>query len=404
MQRMTRHVAALVLLVLAWCGAATGDVFVLANGGRVVGELVNPKPSPSEPYTIKTSSGSRITLSRSQVKDRLRARPEEIEYEKIRPRYPDTVEGQWALAEWCRENTLLAARRVHLERVLELDPDHERARGVLGYFRKDGQWTTRQQVMEDRGMIWYRGKYRLPQEKQIIEEQEKIEAASGQWKRKLGQWRGWIGGKRTPLAYQNIRGIADPFAVEALAAALSEDSGNDHARLAYIEALARIGTTAARQALAAQALRDPIAEVRLTCLDYLKQEKAPDVVDYFIGRLRSGNNIEVLRAAVALGHLEAKSATGPLINALVTRHKFKIGGGNPGQMTTGFSSGPGGSPGSFSMGGQGPKIISRDFHNQAVLDALVSLSGGVNYGFDVARWKAWYAAQKRLPGLDARRD
>ncbi|MFH1264219.1 MAG: hypothetical protein ABIK89_00720, partial [Planctomycetota bacterium] len=333
-----------------------------------------------------------------------RPRPEEIEYEKIRPRYPDTVEAQWSLAEWCRQNTLLAERKVHLERILELNPDHEQARRVLGYFRKDGQWTTRQQVMEDRGMVWYQGEYRLPQEIQLIEEKEKIEAASGQWKRKLGLWRGWIGGNKTPLAYENIRGIADPFAVEALAAALSEDSGDDHARLAYIEALARIGTTAARQALAAQALRDPVAEVRLTCLDYLKQGTAPDVVDYFIGRLRSGSNIEVLRAAVALGHLEAKSAVGPLIGALVTGHKYKIGGGNPGQMTTGFSSGPGGSPGGLSMGGQGPKIITRYFNNQAVLDALVSLGGGVDYGFDVARWKAWYAARKRLPGLDARRD
>ena len=163
-----------------------------------------------------------------------------------------------------------------------------------------------------------------------------------------------------------------------------------------------MGTTASRKILATQSLEDPVVEVRLTCLDYLKQAKAQDVVDYFIGRLRSKNNIEILRAAVALRHLEAKSAIGPLIDALVTGHKFKISSGNPGQISTSFGSG-GASPGGLSVGGQGPKIVTRYFNNQAVLDALVSLTGGVDYGFDVALWKAWYATQKRSEGLDARR-
>jgi len=39
-----------------------------------------------------------------------------------------------------------------------------------------------------------------------------------------------------------------------------------------------------------------------------------------------------------------------------------------------------------------------------VLDALVTLSEGTNYGFDVARWKSWYTSRKRHEGLDARRD
>jgi len=403
-KRILRGVAIPAVLLWAWCGVAAGDVFLLDNGGRVVGELLNPSQVPRETYEIQTSTGGQVTLSRSQVKERLRPRPEEIQYEKIRPRYADTVEAQWSLAEWCRQHTLLAERKVHLERILELDPDHEQARRALGYFRRDGQWTTQQQVMDDQGRVWYRGEYRLPQEIQLIEEQEKVKTAVGQWKRRLNQWRDWIGGNKTALAYENIRAVADPAAVEALGAALAEDTGDDHARLAYIEALARIETPAARRVLALSSLRDPVAEVRLTCLDHLKQTKDQDIIDYFIDRLRSGDNIEVLRAAVALRSLEAESAIGPLIDALTTGHKFKVASSNPGQISTTFGTGGGASPGGLSVGGEGPKIVTRWFNNQAVLDALVSLTGGVNYGFDVTRWKAWYAAQKRFQAIDARRD
>ena len=34
----------------------------------------------------------------------------EVVYERLRPTYADTVEGQLALAEWCKQNQLLAAR------------------------------------------------------------------------------------------------------------------------------------------------------------------------------------------------------------------------------------------------------------------------------------------------------
>jgi len=404
MRRIPGGLLAPVLLALTWPGVAAGDVFILTNGGRVVGEVLNPDQVPRESYTIKTPTGGRITLARSQVKERLRPRPALIEYEQIRPRYPDTVEGQWALAEWCRENTLLSQRKIHLERILELDPDHEKARRALGYFLWNGQWKTQRQIKEDQGYVLYKGDYRLPQEIELMKEQEKVETAKGEWKKKLNRWRDWLGGSKTLLAYENIRTINDPFAVDALASALGKGEPDDQTRLAFIEALARIGTPAAVKVLALQSLADPVPEVRLTCLDYLKRAENPEAAHYFIDRLRSKNNIEINRAAVALRHLEAKSAVGPLIDALVTLHKFKVGGGNPGQISPTFGTGPGGSSGGLTVGGGGPKIITRYYNNQAVLDALVSLTDGVNYGFNVGLWKAWYAAQKRHPALDARRD
>ena len=93
----------------------------------------------------------------------------------------------------------------------------------------------------------------------------------------------------------------------------------------------------------------------------------------------------------------------PLIDALVTTHKFKIpkaGGDN--STTTTFGNGPGGKGGGMTMGG-GPTIISKKFANQPVLDALAAITG-VNFTFDQAAWKRWYAAQKKTETIDPRRD
>jgi len=403
-KRILNALTVTVVLALVLCGVAAADVFVLVGGGRVVGEPLAPNPSPQEAYTIKTSSGVQITLARSQVLKRLRPRPAEIEYEKTRSRYPDTVEGQWALAEWCRERTLLSQRNTHLERILDLDPNHEKARRTLGYFLRDGEWTTEEKVRKEDGWVRYKGRWRLPQEVEQMKERDQVKTAQSAWKQKINRWREWLGGNKAQEAYVNIQKINDPVAVAALAAALRDDR-RDPVRLLLIEALARIGTPNAVEVLAVFSLADPVPEVRLTCLDYLKRMKDQGATDYFIDALGNRDNAWVNRAAMALRHLEAKSAVGPLIDALITIHKSKITSGNPGQMSTTFGSGGagGGAPGGLSVGGEGPKIITRPIPNQTVLDALVSLTG-VDYGFDVGRWKAWYAAQRRRQEINTRRD
>ena len=46
--------------------------------------------------------------------------------------------------------------------------------------------------------------------------------------------------------------------------------------------------------------------------------------------------------------------------------------------------------------GGGPTIIYRTIPNQAVLDALVALTGQ-NFNFDKQAWKNWHAAQRKAP-------
>ena len=95
-------------------------------------------------------------------------------------------------------------------------------------------------------------------------------------------------------------------------------------RMLYIEVLANLATSKALKALAVCSIEDPVEEVRLTCLDYLEKKKSPAAVKYYEGKLRSKDNRVVNRAGNGLGRLEAESAIQPLINALVTKHKYKI--------------------------------------------------------------------------------
>lgn len=387
-------------LLLLFPATAHCEVFVLDNGGQVEGRLLNPEQSPRETFVIETPLGT-VTLAREQVAEIVRNSQREREYEAIRPTFPDTPQGQWELAEWCRQHRLGAARTKHLERVIELDPDHAEARRALGYSRRGDRWVTPEQIMTERGYVRYKGRWLTPQDVQIIEKRRQADLAEKSWYPKIKRWRGWLDSDRAHEAARNFRDIDDPSAVGALEAALRDDPNEFH-RLVYLDALTNINSP---QSLALQvdlSLEDPSEEVRLTALEYLAQSKPPDAINRYISQLRSKNNRTVNRAAVALAHMQDPGAIGPLIDALVTTHTQKIVSGSPGGMGASFGSGPGMGGGGFTAG-QSTKIIKHHLRNPAVLDALVALTGA-NFDFDIAAWKTWHANHHKPPALDARRD
>lgn len=392
------QLAGLVGALLVCCAAARGEVFELAGGGRVMGRLVNPDESPRKTYVIETVSGGRITLAADQVVGRTALSPREAEYEKLRAAAADTIEGHWRMAEWCRENFLSAHREIHLKRILQLDPDHAQARAALGYTRVDGAWKTRREAMESRGFRWYRGRWRTEQEIEVIERKTSRDKARQKWYGLLKRYRGWLDGDQAAAGRQAILAIVDPAAVDALDDALAKEEFREVKTL-YIEVLGRINTPEAVKALAVCALEDNDQEVRLFCLDFLKKEKRPDVVAEFVRALRSKDNVIVNRAGVALSVMGDHSAIGPLIDALVTRHKYTLPAGKPGSIGAGF-----GSDGSAGLSvGAKPRRVRMTHENQAVLDALVSLTGRGDFGFNVQKWKSWYARQNKAPTIDARR-
>jgi hypothetical protein len=391
------------VLLLALAAPAWADTFVLHNGGRVEGELLNPDEKPRKSYVVQTDDGAKITLDAEQVAKVVQFSAAQREYEKIRPTFADTVEDQWELAEWCRKEKLLPERFAHLERLIAIDPDHAQARRALGFYQMNGQWSKRDDLMKERGLIKGKdGRWYTQQEIDLAEKRRDQELQEKAWFQKIDRWRDAIHNNRRDRdqALANLRTIKDPAAVKALASVLKREISLAM-RVQFIEILAALDSAEAARVLTAAAVEEPNDEIRATCLDYLEKKPNPESVAYFVKMLRSKENAFVNRAARGLQRMKDPSAVGPLIDALITTHKIKVAG-NPGNISTSFGSG-GGAPGGLSVGGGGPKIYTVHTSNQAALDALIALSG-TNFNFDKQAWKYWFATQKRPDGVQGRRN
>ena len=399
--------AALALLVAV---PAQAEIFELSSGGQITGDLLNPDETPRTKYVIRFLAGIKITLERSQVGKVTRQRPAQEEYQQIKPQFPDTVAKQWELSEWCRENHLTDARKEHLQRVIELEPEHELARRALGYSKYEGRWMTQQQRMEELGYVRYKGRWRLPQEVEVMERRRKQELAEREWFQKVKRYRKWLeDADRRQMAVQQFKEIDDPWALKALDHNLEEEP-YPLVRKLYLDSVQQINSPAAQTVLVDRSLEDADREVRLTALDYLIDSPTPEVVAMYVRKLKSSDNVMINRSAYALKQLKSTAAVGPLIEALISTHKFKVTMGNPGGGMSATFSPNGGSGSASGTGGLGglsmgskTKLVKIEVANPDVLDALVSLTGQ-NFNYDVATWKKWLAAQRSPSSLDARRD
>jgi hypothetical protein len=364
--------------------------------------LVVPVPTVSAAEVpAKSTNATRPKASPTSMTQRA---ADEREYERIKNSYPDTAEGHWRLAQWCGERGLTAQRQQHLQKVVELDPEHQAARRLLGYQKHNGQWVTQEELMTSRGYVRYKGRWRLPQEVNQLEQKRKQTNSENQWQGQLKKWRAMLDDDRAAEAIAKIREINDPYAIKALKKALEGES-NQSVRLLYVDALARIGTPDAVTALVNASLYDDNEEVRLTAIDHLAEKKHPEVIAMYIQALRHKENAVVNRAAVGLAQMENPAAIPALIDALVTSHKFEVVQGSEGiSATFGSVRGPGGTaPVSGLSTGQTRTIIEQRMANPGVRDALIKLTG-TNYDFDLAAWKAWLASHKKDQSLDARRN
>ena len=381
-------------------GAARGDIVVLKSGGRIVGEPVTDPPAGRDTVTLKTLPGVIVAVPRSEIEEHIRQTPAELEYDKIRTRYPDTVEGQWELAEWCREHNLPQQRETHLRRLLELDPDNVRVRAILGYTKVNGEWKTRDEVMREQGYVLHKGRWMLPQEVQILEERDQRQASERDWTQRIRRLITRLDVE--PGAAEQLQNIREPAAVKPLLKVLSEER-RDPVRLLLVQILTRIDSPEAKRALAVLAVEDPVEEIRLACLKSLAESQFSESVPYFIGRLRDNNNVIVNRAAAALKVMGDKTAIPALIDALVTTHRVVLPPAQSGSIGASFSrSSDGRSATGLSSGGNQPRVIRRQIPNRDVLEALAALSGQ-NFGYEPDVWKRWYAQERHRAALESTR-
>jgi hypothetical protein len=408
---LARVIAAMGLLFfcLQCFAAARADVFELTGGGRLEGKLLPADDASKLNCTIELSAGGRVTIARSQVAKIDTVTDAVAEYQKLARTSPDTVEAHWQLAEWCREHKLRDERRQHLDRILELNPNHADARAALGFHQKDGQWMNRDDVMASRGLVLFDGKYVTPQQVELLKQQKEARVTQADWKNRVEQLRRALTGRRPDKASQahaDIQAIQDPQAADAVVDVLRRENDPQLKRL-WIETAARLNSHVAIDALVNLSLHDPDDEIRHQSLEYLIKSRRTGLTTPYIRALRDKDNEIINRAGTALGQIGERDAIGPLIDALVTKHTIKASAANPDQHSYTFSQGGAGggdSGGAFSFGGSAPKVVTKLVQNRAVLDALIALSGNANFEYDQVQWRGWLAAQAKATAVDVRRD
>ncbi len=391
-------------LELVCAGVPAGaEEFFLKHGGYIEGEWLNRNEKPARVYEIQPLMGGRLTLSIEQV-DRVVAKsPTLEEYERLLPKVPDTVAGQWKMAEYCRKNGLKTERETHLRAILELDADHAAARRVLGYSKIDGKWMQVDQWRKSHGYVRYKGAWRLPQEVELEARKERREVEQSQWRARIRRWRSSVVRQRKDSedALQQLQAIDSAMAVPALAEILTDRKEPTQLKSVCLRVLGRFPTTTSVESMIRCAISDPDRELRERCIDELKRHDTDYAVAFLTKMLSDKDNGLVNRAGWVLGRLENPKAIPALIDALTTKHRFRIQGSGGGNYQAGFSPAGGGG---FSTGG-GAKLVEREIQNKSVLAALTSLvPDGVNYAYSEPSWKRWYAQRAAAANVDLRRD
>ncbi len=394
-------------LLLSAAGPSRADVFQLKDGGEVAGTVVEKTDDGG--YVLRTPEGAVVSLKRNMLERIVEDNAALEEYRQRSRKTPDTADAQRQLAEWCREHKLGDEADLHLARVAELDPHDDDARRALGFQKVGNRWLNADELMAARGMQFFEGKYRTPQDIALRQRSKQEETASTQWFHNVRLWRDWLEkgrAERVAEAHALITAINDPAAAPALARLLNEEKNHDIFEL-MLATLAQLDHPVAVQTLVSYSLDPDMGrETREQCLDYLTNGKHAISVLPYVQALKSKDNRVVNLAGRALDQIGDPAAISPLIDALVTTHKYQVqpesSGGSP--IGAAFGSGAGMSGGGLSMGGSGPKVITRAEQNDSVLRALIKLSGKKNFEFDKQAWRAWFVDMQMRQHYNARRD
>lgn len=379
----------------------SADEYLLKEGGKIKGELLNTEEVPRKTYRIQADDGLEINIASKYIERPSKGEREAVlEYNTFAPFEEDTIENHLKIADWCSKHQLPELSRQHWNRILEHDPEHKSARSVLGYIKsEDGSWTTQQELLGSRGLIKYNGSWKTQQQIDIEQTLEKRKQAEINWEKKIDAWRTVL--PNHAKAKSEMLAVTDPLATTALWNALSVEQ-NEDTRILLLKTLSNIGTSPALHNIARWSMNmRENAEVRRTCFDEIRKHSAAKqaLVGFYVSYLNPPNNIATINAAaLALGEIGGRSAIPQLIDALITVHTETKTVNAPGPAFGTF----GNTNGTQLAWGTQKRTDVMNSQNQEVLNALIKLTG-VNFQYHKDTWRAWLIESRRTASFNARR-
>jgi hypothetical protein len=159
-----RVVAGALLAVLA-VSFAGADEIVLLSGGRLMGIA----REEGDTVVVETTYGI-VSVPRDQVISIDKTKRSLIEEFKAREAETDYKDAGslWDLARWAKDNNLPRQAKTILQKVVELNPNHEFARRELGYYLFQGQWLTYDEMMMAKGFVRHRNKWLTSSERELM--------------------------------------------------------------------------------------------------------------------------------------------------------------------------------------------------------------------------------------------
>lgn len=117
--------------------SAWADLFRLRDGRRLEGTVIHE----TETFiSIRTPEGI-VTVGRDEIEEHEKTENVYDQYlERKKKVGPHDIEAQLALGEWCILEELYKESLYHFRRVIQVDPNNEKARAKLGFVRIKGYW------------------------------------------------------------------------------------------------------------------------------------------------------------------------------------------------------------------------------------------------------------------------
>ena len=230
------------------------------------------------------------------------------------------------MADWCRTKRLPQQRVFHMQRVLEFDPEHSQTHYALGHTKRDGKWTTREAVMQAKGLVKYKGRYITPEELALLNKSDAERKAEREWFKRVRILHVWLQGqdsKRRQRAVSELSKINDPNAIAAVVRFLGSDNSKRIRRL-QVDILANIAGEKPVKPLVSVSLMDSQSDIRDAALKAINPDVIDEAYNQYVKELTNSLNVVVRRAAIALGKIGDREVVPDLIHALVTRHRYKV--------------------------------------------------------------------------------
>lgn len=221
------------------------------------------------------------------AEERAAAEGRVAEYRQLRGALATTLDGQVALARWCRKQQMKQLEELHWASVLQFVPTHKEARKRLGVKEFRGRLLTLEQIAQYKKQV------------------DEFEAANAKWRPLAARWKSAILGtnqEKREEALRELRAIQDLAAIPVMEEVLS--SASDQLALEVVGVLQQFPGEHAASSLVRHAVLADGTEVRIVAAEALRSRsmfayvpillanlKAPIELSYYVDTWDAGSAV-----------------------------------------------------------------------------------------------------------------